>query len=144
MVEGPTKTKAGHRTVTLPRRVITELEEHPTAYASTGLIFTSEEGTPVRVNNLRRRQWASAVERAGLAGLTFHDMRHTAVSLWVSAGASDLEVAKWAGHRSAAFTKSRYAHLFPEHGQALADRLDAFIAASTPMPAAAVAPIRPL
>ena len=67
-----------------------------------------------------------------LAGLTFHDMRHTAASLWVAAGASDLEVAKWAGHRSAAFAKSRYAHLFPEHGQALADRLDAFIAPQHP------------
>ena len=85
MVEGPTKTKAGHRTVTLPCHVITELEEHRTAYASTGLIFTSEEGTQVRMNNLRRRQWTSAVERAGLPGLTFHDMRHTAVSLWVAA-----------------------------------------------------------
>ena len=59
------------------------------------------------------------------------------------AGASDLEVAKWAGHRSAAFTKSRYAHLFPEHGEALADRLEAFIAASTSTPAATVTNIRP-
>lgn len=67
-------------------------------------------------------------------------MRHTAVSLWVAAGASDLEVAKWAGHRSAAFTKNRYAHLFPEHGEALAARLDAFIKASTPTPAADVLP----
>ncbi len=76
------------------------------------------------------------------SGFTFHDMRHTAVSLWVAAGASDLEVAKWAGHRSAAFTKSRYAHLFPEHGEALADRLEAFIAAATPTPAAPVVHIR--
>jgi integrase len=116
--------------VTLPRRVITELEEHRAGFPSAALIFTSEKGAQVRINNLRRRQWASAVERAGLAGLTFHDMRHTAVSLWVAAGASDLEVAKWAGHRTAAFTKSSYAHLFPEHGQAMADRLDAFIASS--------------
>lgn len=107
MVEGPTKTKAGHRTVTLPRRVMSGLEDHRTAYGSAGLIFTSEEGAQVRVNNLRRQQRAAAVRRAGLDGLTFHDMRHTAVSLWVAAGASDLEVAKWAGRRSAAFTKSR-------------------------------------
>lgn len=52
-------------------------------------------------------------------------MRHTAVSPWVAAGASDLEVAEWAGHRSAPLTKSRYAHLFPEHGEALAERLEA-------------------
>ena len=47
-------------------------------------------------------------------------------------------MAKWAGHSSPAFTKSRYAHLFPEHGEALADRLEAFIAASMPTPAASV------
>ncbi|MEY2476789.1 MAG: hypothetical protein QOG87_2104 [Actinomycetota bacterium] len=72
------------------------------------------------------------------SGVTFHDMRHTAVSLWIAAGATDLEVAKWAGHRSVSFTKDRYAHLFPEHGEALADRLDAFIATATPTPAAPV------
>jgi len=68
-------------------------------------------------------------------------MRHTAISLWVAAGASDLEVAKWAGHRSAAFTKSRYAHLFPEHGEALAERLDALIESSTSRPAGVVVPL---
>lgn len=81
--------------------------------------------------------------RAGLGGFTSHDMRHTAVSLWVADGASDLEVAKWAGHRSASFMKSRYAHLFPEHGEALADRLDTFIAASTPTPAAKILDLHP-
>jgi integrase len=138
LVEGATKTRAGRRTVTLPRRVMTEVEAHRAAFPSTALMFTSAGGAQVRAGNLRRRQWAAAVRRAGLDGLTFHDMRHTAVSLWVAAGASDLEVAKWAGHRSAAFTKSRYAHLFPEHGEALADRLDAFIASSTSTPAAAI------
>ena len=59
----------------------------------------------------------------------------------MAAGASDLEVAKWGGHSSAAFTKSRYAY-FPEHGEALADRLEAFIAASTPSPAASVVTLR--
>jgi hypothetical protein len=57
--------------------------------------------------------------------------------------ASDLEVAKWAGHRSVSFTKDRYAHLFPEHGMALADRLDAFIRTATPTLAAPVASLRP-
>jgi len=36
------------------------------------------------------------------------------------------------------FTKDRYAHLFPEHGEALAGRLDAFIATATSRPAARV------
>ena len=143
MIEGGTKTKAGRRTVTLPRRVVAELEQHRAEFGGSLLIFTTSGGHQVRANNLRRREWAAAVARAGLDGLTFHDMRHTAVSLWVAAGATDLEVAKWAGHRSAAFTKSRYAHLFPEHGEVLADRLDAFIRSATPTPAGAVMHIRP-
>jgi hypothetical protein len=68
-------------------------------------------------------------------------MRHTAVSLWIAAGASDLEVAKWAGHRSVSFTKDRYAHLFPEHGDALAERLNVFMESATSMPAAPTATV---
>jgi integrase len=141
LVEGATKTKAGRRTVTLPRRIVAELEQHRSAYPSPALVFTSPEGIQVRSGNLRRPglrrlPWPAST------GCTFHDMRHTAVSLWVAAGASDLEVAKWAGHSSAAFTKSPDAHLFPEHGEAPADRLEAFIAASTPTPAASVVHIR--
>ena len=142
LVEGPTKTKAGRRTVTLPRPVLAELDRHRDQFGSPSLVFTSVDGTQIRANNLRRRAWAAAVIGCDLAGFTFHDMRHTAVSLWVAAGASDLEVAKWAGHRSAAFTKSRYAHLFPEHGEALADRLAQFITSATPTPAASVVHIR--
>lgn len=74
-----------------------------------------------------------------LAGLdpapTFHDMRHTAVSLWVASGASDLEIATYAGHRSSFFTKDRYAHLFSEAGAALAKRLDALIDSAKVPPA---------
>lgn len=155
MVEGSTKTKAGRRTVTLPRGIVDELLAHRKKFGGGELVFTSPDGGQIRANNLRRREWTKAAVAAGLGeitkdktgrlryeGVTFHDMRHTAVSLWVAAGASDLEVAKWAGHRSAAFTKSRYAHLFPEHGDALADRLDQFIASATPTPAAAVVKMR--
>ncbi len=42
---------------------------------------------------------------------------------------------------SVSFTKDRYAHLFPEHGEALADRLDRFMTTATPTPAAPV--VRP-
>ena len=63
------------------------------------------------------------------------------MSLWVAAGATDLEVVKWTGDRSAAFTKSRYAHLFPEHGEVLAARLDTLIEPATDRPAGIVLPL---
>ncbi len=137
VIEGSTKTKAGRRRVTLPSQVVAELEAHRTRFAHGPRIFPSPDGKMLRPNQFRPRQWAAAVDASGLDPVpTPHDMRHTAVSLWVAAGANDLEVAKWAGHRSAAFTKSRYAHLFPEHGDALAERLGAFIESATATPAA--------
>lgn len=51
LVEGATKTKAGRRTVTSPRRVTTELEAHRAALPSTALIFTSPGGAQVRAGN---------------------------------------------------------------------------------------------
>jgi integrase len=128
MVEGSTKTKAGRRTITLPRRVVDELEHHRARFRSDPLVFTGPDGGQLRANNLRRREWAQAVRLSGLdPHPTFHDMRHTAVSLWIASGASDLEIATYAGHRSSFFTKDRYGHLFSEAGVILADRLDALI-----------------
>ena len=71
--------------------------------------------------------------------MTFHDMRHTAVALWIATGANDLRVARWAGHRSVTFTKDRYGHLFDTHGDAVVARLDALIAEASARPSARVA-----
>jgi integrase len=65
------------------------------------------------------------VADANLAGLRIHDLRHTAVALWIAAGASPTEVAARAGHTSVSFTLDRYGHLFPGHDTELRDRLDA-------------------
>jgi integrase len=141
--EGSTKTKAGRHQVTLPSSVLAELDIHRKEHPSPSpFIFPSPNGQTLLPRNLRRRVWEPAVALTDIEPVpTFHDMRHTAVSLWIAAGASDLEVSRWAGHKSVSFTKDRYAHLFPEHGEALADRLDAFIATATNRPAASVVDI---
>jgi integrase len=59
-----------------------------------------------------------------LDGLRIHDLRHTAVALWIAAGAGPKEVATRAGHTSVSFTLDRYGHLYPEADTALRDRLD--------------------
>jgi integrase len=77
-----------------------------------------------RVPDWRRRSWNPAVAEAGLSPLRPHDLRHTAVALWIAAGASPLEVSRRAGHTSPAFTLSRYGHLYPEADAAVADKLE--------------------
>ena len=51
-----------------------------------------------------------ATKAAGLQGLRIHDLRHTAVALWIAAGATPKEVAVRAGHTSVSFTLDRYGH----------------------------------
>jgi hypothetical protein len=78
----------------------------------------------------RARIWRPATRAAGLHGLRIHDLRHTAVALWIAAGANPKEVAARAGHTSVSFTLDRYGHLYPESDAALRDRLDAIYSAS--------------
>ena len=72
------------------------------------------------------RVWRPATRAAGLEGLRIHDLRHTAVALWIAAGAGPKDVAARAGHTSVSFTLDRYGHLYPEADRALRDRLDRF------------------
>ena len=90
-----------------------------------GHVFTAPNGGPLRVTAFRARAWRAATKAAGLDGLRIHDLRHTAVALWIAAGASPKEVAALAGHTSVSFTLDRYGHLYPDSYATLRDRLDA-------------------
>jgi integrase len=111
LIAGPPKTRAGRRTVGLPPFVVRELEEHLAAQRPGSHVFTAAGGGPLRVPGFRARFWVPATEAAGLQGLRIHDLRDTAVALWIAAGATPTEVAV------------RGAHLGPLHpGTAMATR----------------------
>jgi integrase len=137
---GPPKTRAGRRSVPLPRVALAALEDHLRAAATEpgDLVFRAPEGGPVRLASWRRRFWAPAIAKAGLAPLRPHDLRHTAVSLWIAAGASPKEVASRAGHSSVVTVLDRYGHLLPGSEDRVNDALDALASASS---AQAEAPI---
>ena len=65
-----------------------------------------------------------AVRRAGLTGLTFHDLRHTCASLLIAAEANPLEVAAQLGHKDARLVFQRYGHLYPGAAERAVQRLD--------------------
>jgi integrase len=125
---GPPKTTAGRRRVGLPRVVVEALEEHLAGRSvePDGFVFALSNGAPLRTASFRTRVWRPATRAAGLEGLRIHDLRHTAVALWIAAGAGPREVATRAGHTSVSFTLDRYGHLYPESDRALRDRLDRF------------------
>jgi hypothetical protein len=87
-------------------------------------------GGPVRASPFRRRIWHPAVEAAGLAPLRIHDLRHSAVALWIAAGASPKGIAARAGHTSVATVLDRYGHLYAGHETAIVEALDAMARAA--------------
>ena len=121
---GPPKTRAGRRSVPLPRFVVDELAEHVGDIAGSELVFPAPEGGPIRASLFRRRTWEPAVDKAGLAPLRPHDLRHTAVALWIAAGASAHEVARRAGHTSSSVVLDRYGHLLPHAEERVTNALD--------------------
>jgi hypothetical protein len=87
-------------------------------------VFPAPEGGPIRASLFRRRTWEPAVTKAGLAPLRRHDLRHTAVALWIAAGASAHEVARRAGHTSSSVVLDRYGHLLPHAEERVTNALD--------------------
>jgi integrase len=94
-------------------------------------VFTAPQGGPLRLSTFRSRFWRPATVAADLEGLRIHDLRHTAVALWIAAGASPKEVAARAGHTSVKTVLDVYGGLYPEADAALRDRLDAMAEAAT-------------
>lgn len=102
-VAGPPKSRAGVRTVTVPKSVRAELLAHLKTYVGpepTALLFTGEKsGNAVRRPSFAQRtKWTATVARLGLKGLHFHDLRH-AGNIWASkAGMSTKDLMARMGH----------------------------------------------
>ena len=62
--------------------------------------------------NWRRRVFGPAAARVGVGALRPHDLRHTAASLAIAAGADVKAVQRMLGHASAVMTLDLYAGLF--------------------------------
>lgn len=75
------------------------------------LVFTVGNGSPIRPSNLRRRVLKPTAQEAGVPWAGFHTFRHTCASLLFAQGRNAVQVQRWLGHHSAAFTLSRYVHL---------------------------------
>jgi integrase len=124
LVWGPPKSHEA-RSVPIPRFLADDLALHLASKPQDGLVFTSPDGGPLRNRNARRAWFDRAAVHSGAPGLLPHELRHTAASLAVSAGANVKAVQRMLGHASAALTLDRYADLFDDDLDAVAERLDA-------------------
>lgn len=125
------------RVVAVPASVLDQL---PKGGDPEALLFPDSRGGFMRANNVRRRWWNDAITEAKIypkpddekdaaswSAFTPHELRHTAASLAIQAGANIKAVQNMLGHRSAALTLDRYGHLYPSDVDAVGIAIDSLL-----------------
>jgi integrase len=133
---GPPKN-GKKRTVPLPKTLITMLERRLATVAPDGHVFTTSGGSVIRLSTWRPREFKPDIRKLNVRrqhegrppfpDITPHDLRHTAASLAVQAGANVKVIQRMLGHASAAITLDVYADLFDSDLDDVASRLDSLI-----------------
>jgi integrase len=118
------KTARSQRTLPLPATLVTVLKEHHvrqleqrllagSRWQETGLVFTSNLGTPIYPRNLLR-SFYKLVERAGLPRMRFHDLRHSCATFLATQGVPARVAMEILGHSDIRLTLGVYTHVLDE------------------------------
>ena len=114
-----------HRSIPIPAFLATMLARQIDGRSPDQPVFYGiRTGSWLRNHVFRVGWFDPSATAVGLGGLTPHEMRHTAASLAVSAGADVKVVQRMLGHASAAVTLDVYADLFDEDLDTVAIALD--------------------
>ncbi|MGA5543517.1 tyrosine-type recombinase/integrase [Mycobacterium sp. NPDC051198] len=128
LVWTPGKTHE-RRSVPFPAELVDELAVLMVGKGRDELVFADLRGGVLRNSNWRARVFRPAVLKCQQDDATFptitpHDLRHTAASLAISAGANVKAVQRMLGHAKASMTLDTYADLFDTDLDAVAFNLD--------------------
>jgi integrase len=128
-VKSEPKTAASRRTFAMDPETMDLLKAHREAQKKVApfrkeadLIFRTPDGRPLKESAVRKTL-NRALKRAGLKRVRLHDLRHSAGSILLEAGASLAAVAEFLGHSSPAVTAAVYAHAVRKAGS-VADALE--------------------
>jgi integrase len=116
-----TKSPAGRRSIALDPATVAALKAHRArqlqerlaggaGWQDHGLVFTREDGTPLRPTQLTR-MFARLAREAGLPDLTLHGLRHTYATASLQAGIAPKVVSERLGHANTAITSDLYQHV---------------------------------
>jgi integrase len=132
MVSTP-KSKCGTRdvpiddvTVAVLRRQLKLQDGERAAWGSawheSGLVFTREDGRPLRPE-FATRHFQALTKQAGLRVIRLHDLRHTNASMALEGGVAMKVVSERLGHSNIAITANLYTHVSRRVGNAAAERI---------------------
>lgn len=127
-VVGPTKTKNGKRTITLPNETAAALEPLLRNRPKRARLFDAPKGGPLRHKSFWMDAWRPAMHDLGLTDPwpRPHDLRHSHASWLIAQGVPLPVIQKRLGHHSITVTVDIYGHLSPDIQRAAADAASMF------------------
>ena len=120
------KSKKSVRNVDLPPDLLEDIRRYVAGLPDQEperLLFPSAAGTPLDPKNVVDRIFKTALTRAGLRSLRWHDLRHTYASLQLAAEANIKYLSQQLGHADVGITLNRYSHLLQDSHPAQAAKL---------------------
>jgi integrase len=116
-VRSEPKTPKSRRVIYLPELARTALTALRAEGDSTsGFVFTSAAGTPLRKNNFLKRVFKQLLRQAELPDVTFHSLRP-----YRQPGEDPLAIAGSLGHSDTRMMFERYGHLFDHTAKRVAE-----------------------
>lgn len=118
------KTKKSRRVISLPDKLCKMLDD----YINSMYEPSAGERLFPSLNKFNlRRQLNNGVKKAGVKRIRLHDFRHSHASLLIELNFPPLAISERLGHEDIKTTLQIYAHLYPNKGSELADKLNSFI-----------------
>src|SRR6516164_5135239 len=100
------------RTVPLVLELVPVVDRWSAGKAPDAWLFHAPQGGPLWESNWKRSVgWNAATSAVGVPDFRVHDLRHTAASVWLAAGADPKVVQRVLGHATAAMTMDLYGHM---------------------------------
>ena len=123
------KTSRSRRTIPLPVSIVRALHEHKRQqnehrlllgpeWHNHDLVFCSDLGTPLNLQNLTQRHFKPALRQAGLdEAIRLYDLRHNCATLLLQAGENPKVVSERLGHASITLTLDVYSQCLARHAK---------------------------
>lgn len=103
-------------------------------HSELNLVFPNSNGNYQSADNLAKRRFLPALNRAGIDKIRFHDLRHTYASLLLANGAPMKYVQHQLGHSSITMTMDLYTHLLPEVNDGCVNLLNNIVSSAVEPP----------
>lgn len=114
------KTAKGKRSISIPDFLYDDIE----SYISNLYGIEDNDRIFYFTKSALEKEIKRVAEKAELAPIRVHDLRHSHASMLIEMGFDALEIAERLGHESVKTTLDTYSHLYPDKDKQLASKLN--------------------